>query len=138
MGCGNDKALSQMGVIQFIASDTDPVGFKQIHGFVNGNFDVYAKGRATIARASHKKPGMIDVVLPGDVVFFTMEHLSGMAEMFNRALDELEQGGDINNFVAENTEYNRGKFLVSYAIIKKAFNLFPSNLNKNGPSKRTN
>ena len=112
-----------MVVIQFIASDSDQLGFKQIHGFVNGGFEEYAKGRATITKASHKRPGMIDVVLPGDVVFFTMEHLSGMAEMFNRALDELEQGGDINKFVAESIGYNPGKFLVSYYEIKKAFKI---------------
>ena len=103
-------------MIQFIASDTDPVGFKQIHGFVNGNFDVYAKGRATIARASHKKPGMIDIELPGDVVFLTMQPLDEMDAMFNAALDELEAGENIEKFVAItiNNWYNRGKFLYSY------------------------
>ena len=123
MGRGDEKPLSQMGVIQFIASDTDPLGFKQIHGFVNGGFEEYAKGRATISRESHKRKGMVGILLPGDVVFFTMEHLSGMAEMFNRALDELEQGGDINKFVAESIGYNPGKFLVSYSEIKKAFKI---------------
>ena len=127
-----------MGVIQFIASDIDPLGFKQIHGYVNGGFDEYAKGRATISKASHKRTGMIDVVLPGDVVFFTMEPLSEMAEMFNRALDELEQGGDINKFVAESIEPDPGKFLVSYSEIKKAFNLETSNINKNGASEGSN
>lgn len=125
-------------MIQFIASDSDQLGFKQIHGFVNGGFEEYAKGRATISRESHKRKGMVDILLPGDLVFYPMQPLSEMAEMFNRALDELEQGGDINKFVAESIGYNPGKFLVSYYEIKKAFNLFPSNLNKNGPSKRTN
>ena len=112
-----------MVVIQFIASDTDPLGFKQIHGYVNGGFDEYAKGRATISRESHKRPGMIDVLLPGDVVFFTMQPLSEMAGMFNRALDQLEAGVDINKFVAESIGYNPGKFLVSYSEIKKAFKI---------------
>lgn len=123
MGCGNDKALSQMVVIQFIASDSDQLGFKQIHGFVNGGFEEYAKGRATISRESHKRKGMVDILLPGDLVFYTMHPLSEMAEMFNRALDELDQGGDINKFVAESIGYNPGKFLVSYSEIKKAFKI---------------
>ena len=118
-----------MGVIQFIASDTDPVGFKQIHGFVNGNFDVYAKGRATIARASHKKPGMIDIELPGDVVFLTMQPLDEMDAMFNAALDELEAGGSIEKYVADSADTwsQPGKFLFSYSEIRKAFILETSN-----------
>ena len=123
MGRGNDKALPQMGVIQFIASDTDPLGFKQIHGFVNGNFDVYAKGRATIARASHKKPGMIDIELPGDVVFVTMHPLKEMDAMFNAALDELEAGESIDKFVAQDLDWpmHAVKFLYSYSEIRKMF-----------------
>ena len=123
MGRGDDKVLSQMGVIQFIASDTDPVGFKQIHGFVNGNFDVYANGRATIARASHKKPGMIDIELPDDVVFVTAQPLKEMKAMFNAALDELEAGVSIEKFVADGVDnwIQPGKFLFSYSVIRKKF-----------------
>jgi len=131
-----------MVVIQFIASEDIEVGNKQIGGFVNGGFEGYAKGRATIARASVANKGLFSVTLPGDVVFIVANYQDKMPELFNRAIDDLLSGGDINKYVLDSSGLNSifeiepcDKFLVSLVEINRLVENYKKNQDAEGAHK---